>query len=89
MSQEFVIEIASRTMYYLFLIAGPILITGLIVGLLVSLFQNATQIKEMTLTFIPKLAATMLFLVIAFPWMMSKFIEYVSYIMNVISTLNQ
>jgi len=89
MSQEFVIEIASRTMYYLFLIAGPILITGLIVGLLVSLFQNATQIKEMTLTFIPKLAATMLFLVIAFPWMISKFIEYVSYIMNVISTLNQ
>jgi len=89
MSQEFVIEIASRTLYYTFLISAPILLAGLVVGLLVSIFQSATQIREMTLTFIPKFAAIMLVLLFTLPWMMNKFIEYVNYIMSIIANLNK
>lgn len=88
MSQEFVLEIAQTTIYYTALLAAPILGTGLIVGLLVSMFQAVTQVKEMTLTFIPKFASVMIVLVIALPWMMNKFIEYVSYIMGIIQTLH-
>ncbi len=88
MSQEFIIEIASRTLYYTMLIAAPILITGLVVGLFVSLFQSVTQIREMTLTFIPKITAVMLVLLFTIPWMINKFTEYFGYIMNIIKTLN-
>ncbi len=89
MSQEFVIEIASQTLYFTMIIAAPILLTGLVVGLLVSMFQSVTQIKEMTLTFIPKITSVMLVLLISIPWMINKFTEYINYIMNIIQTLNK
>ena len=89
MTQQFVIEIASKTLYYTMLIAGPILVTGLVVGLLVSIFQSATQIRELTLTFIPKITSVMVILLIALPWMMNKMTEYFNYLINVIQTLNK
>lgn len=89
MSQEFIIEIASRTLYYTMIISAPILITGLVVGILVSIFQAVTQIREMTLTFIPKITAVMLVLLFSIPWLLNRFMEYVHYIMNIIQTLNK
>ncbi len=89
MSQEFVIEIASRTLYYTLLIAAPVLVTGLIVGVIVSVFQAVTQIREMTLTFIPKIVAVLLVLLITIPWLINKFLEYTHYIMNIIQNLNR
>jgi flagellar biosynthesis protein FliQ len=56
--------------------AGPLLIVALIVGLIVSIFQAATQINEATLSFIPKLLGIILTLVIVGPWMLTTFTDY-------------
>ena len=89
MSEQFVIEIATKTLYYTMIISAPILITGLIIGVLISIFQTVVQIREMTLTFIPKILATMVVLLLTMPWMINKFTEYFYYIMNIIMTLNR
>jgi flagellar biosynthetic protein FliQ len=58
------------------LLAAPMLMAGLVTGLLVSIFQTATSISEMTLTFIPKMLAVALALLIFFPWMMDTMITF-------------
>ncbi|MCK9328301.1 MAG: flagellar biosynthetic protein FliQ [Candidatus Cloacimonetes bacterium] len=87
MSQELVIEIATQTIYFTMIIAAPILITGLIIGVLLSILQSIIQIKEMTLTFIPKILAVMLILLLTIPWMINKFLEFFNYIMNIMINL--
>lgn len=84
MTQELVIEIATKTLYYTLLLSAPILLVGLLVGVLVSIFQAVTQIREMTLTFIPKIAAVMLVLILVLPWMLNHFNEFVNYIHNLL-----
>ena len=76
MTPESVLTLAHRAMYIALLLTAPPLIVSLVVGLLVSFFQAATQINEATLSFIPKLMAVMITLVIAGPWMMSIILDY-------------
>ncbi len=66
---------------------GPILISSLIVGLLISMFQAATSIQEQTLTFIPKLATIIIVLMIAGPGMLQMLIDYFQDLMREIPTL--
>jgi len=58
------------------LLSAPMLLAGLLVGLLVSIFQSVTSINEMTLTFIPKMLAVALALVVSFPWMMQTLVGF-------------
>jgi flagellar biosynthetic protein FliQ len=58
------------------LLAAPMLLAGLLVGLLVSIFQSVTSINEMTLTFIPKMLAVALALIFSFPWMMQTLVGF-------------
>ena len=58
------------------LVAAPLLLTALVIGLFVSIFQAATQINEMTLSFIPKLLGMFVVLIIAGPWMMEMLLDY-------------
>lgn len=88
MTQQLVIEIASRTLYYTMIISAPILLTGLIVGLVVSIFQSVTQIKEMTFTFIPKIVSVMLIMLFTIPWMINKFTDFFNYILHIMMTLH-
>jgi flagellar biosynthetic protein FliQ len=60
----------------LLMVAAPILITVLVVGLVVSVFQAATQINEQTLSFVPKIVAAVVVLAVAGPWMMTTLVEY-------------
>jgi flagellar biosynthetic protein FliQ len=60
----------------LLMVAAPVLITVLVVGLVVSVFQAATQINEATLSFVPKIVAAVLVLAFAGPWMMTTLVEY-------------
>ena len=76
MRPEQVMNLARHAMEITLLISAPILLTALAVGLLVSIFQAATQIQEATLSFIPKLLGILLVLVIAGPWMLSVMTEY-------------
>lgn len=76
MSPEFVVGFGRQAVEVTLMLAMPMLGLGLIVGLLISVFQAVTQIQEMTLTFIPKILAVMTALVIFSPWMLEKIITY-------------
>jgi flagellar biosynthetic protein FliQ len=76
MTPEVVMELGEQTLMMVALLAGPLLIAALAVGLLIGIFQAATQIQEMTLSFIPKLAALAIALVIGGPWMLRTIVEF-------------
>lgn len=69
MSSEAAIYIVRQALQLVLVLAGPPLLAGLTVGLLVSIFQAATQIQEMTLTFVPKIVAVFVVIILLFPWM--------------------
>jgi flagellar biosynthetic protein FliQ len=73
---ESVMTIGRLALEMTLLISAPLLLTALGIGLLVSVFQAATQINESTLSFIPKLVAILLMLVIAGPWMITMMVDY-------------
>jgi flagellar biosynthesis protein FliQ len=83
MTPESVMSIAHQAMYVALLLAAPLLLVALTVGLVVSLFQAATQINESTLSFIPKLLAVMVMLVIAGPWMLETMLDYMRHVFTI------
>lgn len=76
MTPETVLTIAQQALEMTVLVSAPLLGAALAVGLLVSLFQAATQINEMTLSFIPKLLVLVLVMVLAGPWMLNLMLDY-------------
>lgn len=76
MTPASVLEIGQNALYVTILILSLLLIPALIVGLLVSVFQAATQINEVTLSFIPKLMVTMLVIIIGGPWILKTLVVY-------------
>ncbi|MEO8013284.1 flagellar biosynthesis protein FliQ [Polaromonas sp.] len=77
MTPEFVMSMGYEAMKLALLLAAPMLLVALVTGLLVSLFQAATQINEATLSFIPKLLAVFATAVIAGPWMLGLVLDYI------------
>jgi len=75
-SVETVIAIGRSALELTLALAGPVLLFGLVAGLAVSVFQALTQINEITLTFIPKIAATAAALVLFGPWMLTRLIGF-------------
>lgn len=76
MTPESVINIVQQAVQVAILVSAPMLLSGLVVGLLVSIFQAATSINEMTLSFIPKLLVTFIVMVAAGPWMLELMVDY-------------
>ena len=76
MTPETVMSIGQQALWILILLSAPLLLSALAIGLLVGIFQAATQINEMTLSFIPKLLVLILSLVIAGPWMLQTIVTY-------------
>ena len=76
MTPETIINIGQNALLLLAFLLLLILVPALVVGVLVSMFQAATQINEMTLSFIPKLLVTLLVLILAGPWILRLLIEY-------------
>jgi flagellar biosynthetic protein FliQ len=76
MTPEWVIGLVRQGLEIAILVSAPLLLTALVTGLLVSVFQAATQINEMTLSFIPKLLAIFAALVLAGPWMLSVMVDF-------------
>jgi flagellar biosynthesis protein FliQ len=77
MTPESVLTLAQRALEITLLMSAPPLLAALITGLVVSVFQAATQINEMTLSFIPKLVAIFFVLVLFGPWMMGILLDYI------------
>lgn len=82
MTPEMVMSLAYRGMMLTLLIAAPLLLVALTVGLLVSLFQAATQINEMTLSFIPKILAVFITLIIGGSWMLGTLSDFTRELFN-------
>ena len=76
MTPEYVTGFFLEAIKTAIILAAPILLAGLIVGILISVIQAATSINEMTMTFIPKMLAVAIALLIFFPWMLQVMIEY-------------
>ena len=76
MTPESVLDVSRDALYLTMLLAGPLLLSALAVGLLIGIFQAATQIQEMTLSFIPKLIALVFALLIAGPWMLAQLRDF-------------
>lgn len=82
MTQETIISIAEQAVWTILLVSGPLLIIALVVGLLVSIFQATTSIQEQTLSFVPKIIAVLVAIVIFGPWMLSKLTSFASSILD-------
>ena len=76
MSTDFAMGLFAQFLWKAVALSAPLLLTVLLVGLLISVLQVVTQIQEMSLTFIPKLVASVLVLVIAGPWMLGSLVGY-------------
>lgn len=77
MDSQQVFTFGQQGLTLLLIVAAPMLLTVLVVGLVVSIFQAATQINEATLSFVPKMVAAVAVLTIAGPWMLSTLVEYI------------
>ena len=76
MTPETVITLGQRALELATLLSAPLLLASLVVGVLISLFQAATQINEMTLSFVPKLLVLVLVLLLAGPWMLELLVDF-------------
>ncbi len=76
MTPDVALDLVREAVYIILVLVGLILLPGLIVGLLVSIFQAATQINEQTLSFLPRLLITLITLIVAGPYMMQKILDF-------------
>jgi flagellar biosynthesis protein FliQ len=76
MNSQGVMTLGMQAMQIMLMVSAPLLLTALVVGLLVSIFQAATQINEQTLSFIPKLVSMLIVLAVAGPWMITIFTDF-------------
>jgi len=86
MTQAFVVDFGARALETAMLLSAPMLLSGLVVGVMVSIFQAVTSIQEMTLTFIPKILAVMAAMVVFFPWMLQMMVSFTA---NIITNIPQ
>ena len=82
MTPEFITMIGKETIMVVILVSAPILASGMIIGLAISLFQAVTQIQEMTLTFVPKIIVVMVALLFFAPWMMELLINFTTHMIS-------
>lgn len=76
-TQDAVLDIARDAIFNIIIVSAPLLLISLIVGLIISIFQTVTSIQEQTLTFVPKILAVFITLMLAGSWMMNTMIEFV------------
>ena len=87
MTPESVVEIGQYAMKTVVLVAGPMLLAGMIVGLVISIFQAATQINEMTMTFVPKILAVFVVLIVTLPWTIQQMVTFTESMFNRIANM--
>ena len=86
MDGNFVIGLGQQVIFLVLEVVGPILIVGMVVGLIINILQATTQIQEQTLSFIPKIAAVIIVLFLAGPWMLSQITDFAA---QILGNLNQ
>ena len=84
MTPEMTVTLMKQTLYTTLWVAGPLLAAGLIIGVVVSIFQTVTQIREMSLTFVPKIIGVMVVLAVFAPWMSAVLIHFTTSLFRVL-----
>ncbi len=87
MSEAFVIGIARDAFYTIFVVSAPALVVSIVVGLLISIFQAATSINEMTLTFVPKILAIGVVCILLLPFIIQNMVQFTQHIFHLIPGL--
>lgn len=87
MNDIMVLNLVRDAFYYVLLISGPILLVSLVVGLLISIFQAATTISEQTLTFVPKIIAVFITIVLLVPFIIEKMKAFTAQVFNLITNI--
>jgi flagellar biosynthetic protein FliQ len=87
MTPETVMEIGRQAMEMTLLVSAPMLLVALVVGLIISIFQAATSLNETTLSFVPKLVAMLVTLIVAGPWMLQLMTDYMQRLFSSIPSL--
>ena len=82
MSAEFIIGLAGQAIYIILKASAPMLIIGLVVGLIVSIFQATTQIQEQTLAFVPKIVAVFVSMIVFGPWILNTLVDFTFNLLN-------
>jgi flagellar biosynthetic protein FliQ len=87
MTPDSIISIARDALLTMLLVSAPMLISGLLIGLIISILQAITQVHEMTLTFIPKIIVVCLSLLLFLPWIVNKMVEFTQHLYGMIPTM--
>jgi len=87
MTPQMVVAIGREALTVTLMVAAPMLIFGLVIGLIISIFQAVTQINEMTMTFVPKIVAVALGLLVFMPWMINMLRDFTLHMYELIPTL--
>lgn len=82
-----ILDIARRAIYVASIVTAPLLIICLVVGIFISIFQAATQIHEQSLTFVPKIIAVLIFLVVAGSWILTQISDFTKEAFNLIANM--
>lgn len=82
MTQNFVVGLGQQVILLVMELAGPMLMAGLVVGLIISVFQATTQIQEQTLSFLPKIVAMVVVLLLAGPWMLQQIMDFTGHVLG-------
>jgi flagellar biosynthetic protein FliQ len=82
MGVDFIVGIMAETIRVTLMISAPVLLVGLIVGVVISLLQAVTQVQEMTLVFVPKIVACLIVLVAALPWMINLLVSFTHHLFS-------
>jgi flagellar biosynthetic protein FliQ len=82
MTPETVVDIGQAAVRTALFVAGPMLAAGMLVGLVISIFQAATQINEMTMTFVPKIVTVFIVLVLSLPWILKQLTGFTTELFN-------
>jgi flagellar biosynthetic protein FliQ len=89
MNAEFATELLKTLMFQAVALAAPILLTAMVLGLAISIFQSVTSIQEQTLTFVPKALGVVALLVVLMPWMMRSLVEFTTAVIQKMPQMTQ
>lgn len=87
MNEEMIIDLFSESIKVILVLSAPMLLSGLLVGLLIAIFQATTQIQEATLAFVPKIIAVFLVMILTGSWIINSLVEFTNEIMNMIDLI--
>ncbi|MBY0450610.1 MAG: flagellar biosynthesis protein FliQ [Cyanobacteria bacterium] len=82
MTEKILLDLMQHTLWLMLLLGAPVLVVSLVVGVLISILQAVTQIQESTLTFVPKILASMVVIILTGPWMLQMMVDYTQQTLN-------